>query len=229
MSLPDPSTRIPAGYDSGYNKPAGIDERIWSALLVTGFLIAFLRGAQESSVPSGVVATLLAAVTIDSLSYGMHNLLDNYQFVNFPTLRRIATEFQVHHVRPGDVVKRGYLRNNTYELCFYIGLPLALPALFFERGSFLNVFFLAAGAWTSFIPTVHAWAHQPRHPNRAVTALQKTGLILSPAQHSRHHRGLESEFRSYSLLNGWTNSFFDRFFAGARDQKTLDNRSADYR
>ncbi len=224
-----PSTRIPPGYNPDYNHPIGVDERLWSALLVGAFLGSFAWGALGSSLFTLSAMTALAALYIDSLSYGMHNILDNYRFASFPPLRRIATEFQVHHVRPGDVVKRGYLRNNTYELCFYVGLPLALPALFFERGTALNIFFLASGVWTSFIPTVHAWAHQPRHPNRLVAALQKSGLILSPGRHSRHHRGLESEFRAYSLLNGWTNSFLDLFFAGARDQKTLDQRSADYR
>jgi hypothetical protein len=40
---------------------------------------------------------------------------------------------------------------------------------------------------------------------------------------------LESEFRSYALLNGWTNGILNRYFAGAPSAELREKRAADYR
>lgn len=223
------SSRIPAGYRADYQRPAGVDERIWAGLLCTGLLVSYFRGLSHATILAGVLGTLAAAIWIDALSYFVHRALDNHEFAGHAVLSRLAAEFQVHHARPGDVVKRGYLRNNTMELCFYIAIPQGLPAAFCDLGSAAQVFFLASAVWASFVPTIHAWSHHPRNPNRAVALLQRLRVILSPATHSEHHRGLESEFRSYALLNGWTNGVLNRYFAGAPSSELLEKRAVDYR
>jgi hypothetical protein len=52
---------------------------------------------------------------------------------------------------------------------------------------------------------IHRWAHA-RRPPPIVGALQRAGLVLSPAHHARHHRRHDG---AYCVTCGWLNPLID--------------------
>ena len=201
-------------YDPAPNLYLGVDERLWAALLLSAH-VAVTGWAMAASRPLvACLAIAAAGAWVDAISYFVHDAIDNHAFRGVPVLERVAFEFQMHHRRPGDVVRRGALRNNTVELSLYLATPMAALAVFFPRGSFLGLVFLVSGIYGTLIPTLHAWSHHARHPSAIVRALQRAWLIMPPKAHLRHHVGPGCEFRSYSLVNGWTNRVLDVWFSG---------------
>jgi ubiquitin-conjugating enzyme E2 variant len=69
------------------------------------------------------------------------------------------------------------------------------------------VFAAAVGAWGLPTSQIHKWAHDPRPP-RLARWLQRAGLILSPARHSRHHRFPFAGH--YCITTGWCNPLLER-------------------
>lgn len=201
-------------YDPAPVRLAGVDERVWGGLILTGIGSALAWSLGHASLGSALAGLVIGAAWMDGVTYGVHHLVDNHTFRGLPVLERVAFEFQMHHRYPGDVVPRGALRNNTVELALYLGVPMAGAGLLFPAGSIPGLVLLFGALFGSLVPTIHAWAHHPRHPSRVVRLLQSAGLLLSPREHARHHRGEGSEYRSYALLNGWSNTLLDRFFSG---------------
>ena len=137
---------------------------------------------------SGVVGWLLA----DLLSGLVHWAGDTLGSERTPVLGpSFIAPFREHHDDPQAMVAHG-----TVELVGSTAL-LALPSLvpvthlvaFEGRGSLrlaLGGVLLATLLGVVVTNLVHRWAHMDRPP--AVAALlQRTGLILTPARHERHH------------------------------------------
>lgn len=137
---------------------------------------------------SGVVGWLLA----DLLSGLVHWAGDTLGSERTPVLGpSFIAPFREHHDDPQAMVAHG-----TVELVGSTAL-LALPSLvpvthlvaFEGRGSLRLAFggvLLATLLGVVVTNLVHRWAHMDRPP--AVAALlQRTGLILTPARHERHH------------------------------------------
>jgi len=137
---------------------------------------------------SGVVGWLLA----DLLSGLVHWAGDTLGSEHTPVLGpSFIAPFREHHDDPQAMVAHG-----TVELVGSTAL-LALPSLvpvthlvaFEGRGSLrlaLGGVLLATLLGVVVTNLVHRWAHMDRPP--AVAALlQRTGLILTPARHERHH------------------------------------------
>lgn len=137
---------------------------------------------------SGVVGWLLA----DLLSGLVHWAGDTLGSEHTPVLGpSFIAPFREHHDDPQAMVAHG-----TVELVGSTAL-LALPSLVpvthlvaFEGQGFLRLalggVLLATLLGVVVTNLVHRWAHMERPP--AVAALlQRTGLILTPARHERHH------------------------------------------
>ena len=137
---------------------------------------------------SGVVGWLLA----DLLSGLVHWAGDTLGSEHTPVLGpSFIAPFREHHDDPQAMVAHG-----TVELVGSTAL-LALPSLvpvthlvaFEGRGALrlaLGGVLLATLLGVLVTNLVHRWAHMERPP--AVAALlQRTGLILTPARHERHH------------------------------------------
>lgn len=137
---------------------------------------------------SGVVGWLLA----DLLSGLVHWAGDTLGSERTPVLGpSFIAPFREHHDDPQAMVAHG-----TVELVGSTAL-LALPSLvpvthlvtFEGRGALrlaLGGVLLATLLGVVVTNLVHRWAHMDRPP--AVAALlQRTGLILTPARHERHH------------------------------------------
>jgi ubiquitin-conjugating enzyme E2 variant len=110
----------------------------------------------------------------------------------------------VHHVNPDDFLRRNIIDTNgdvsmlvipALVAAFWIPLDIAAG-----RVAAVFVLSFAAAGW----PTnqVHQWAHMPQPP-RAVRWQQDHGIILSRAEHSRHHR--HPYAMNYCIALGWLN------------------------
>jgi ubiquitin-conjugating enzyme E2 variant len=64
----------------------------------------------------------------------------------------------------------------------------------------LTLFMMAIGV--ALTSQIHKWAHAPEAP-RVVCLLQRTGLLLSPEHHQRHHTAPHTE--NYCITVGWCN------------------------
>lgn len=152
--------------------------------------------------PLVVVVGMLSA---DFVSGMIHWTADTWFEETMPLLgRRFLRPFRVHHVNPDDFLRRNVIDTNGDVSMLVI--PALIAAFWIPLdvvgGQVAAVFVLsfAAAAW----PTnqVHQWAHRP-HPPRLVRWLQDYGIILSRAEHSRHHR--HPYAMNYCIALGWLN------------------------
>lgn len=96
--------------------------------------------------------------------------------------------FTNHHDKPWTM---------TFDLQPVLGgVPVALIGYFVWPW-----FFVSLGAFLAFAQIPHYYTHHAAP--RIVQALQRSGLILRPTLHNRHHR--VSFDRDFCVLNGWTN------------------------
>jgi ubiquitin-conjugating enzyme E2 variant len=65
---------------------------------------------------------------------------------------------------------------------------------------------------------LHYWAHQA-DPPQPVRWLQRTGAVLTPARHARHHRAPCT--RAYCISTGWLNPLLDATHAWRRLERIV--------
>ena len=174
------------------------------ALLLAADVLASAREPRALWIlPAGLVLGVLCA---DFASGTVHWFCDRFFGPDTPVLGRVLiAPFREHHDDPQGIVRHGLLElhgNSCIPVIALLLLGRALqPGPLFQ--SWMLFFSLAALATNQF----HRWAHASS-PAPAVRWLQRSGLILSPEQHGRHHRG---EFRqSYCMTTGWLNPLLDR-------------------
>ena len=108
-------------------------------------------------------------------------------------LPHVVRDFQNHHERPETM---------TFDLQpMLIGLPVGAIGVW--SGS---TFVIALGLFLSVAQVPHYFSHHPA-PGW-VKALQNRRLILPPLVHAKHHTS-KSFDRDFSVLNGWSNEFFN--------------------
>ena len=118
--------------------------------------------------------------------------------------------FREHHEAPRAMLDHDWIAVNR-EPALAAALAWALLALPDARHWLVAHGFAAAFAWSliavgALANQLHAWSHSPAPP-RAVRALQRAGLILSPARHARHHRAPHTS--DYCIAGGWLNPTLD--------------------
>lgn len=96
--------------------------------------------------------------------------------------------FRQHHERPWTM---------TFDLQPVIaGIPIAAAGWWFS-----SAFLVALGVFLSVAQVPHYYSHFPA-PSWA-KLLQRTGIIISPESHNRHHTAPHD--RDYCVLSGWNN------------------------
>jgi plasmanylethanolamine desaturase len=163
--------------------------------------LANAPGVLTWSLPLVVAAGMLSA---DLASGLVHWAADTWGDETMPFVGpRFLRPFRVHHVNPGDFLRRNFIDTNgdvSLVLIPILATALSLPAEGFglKVGLFLTAF--AGLAW----PTnqVHQWAHQAA-PQRLVAWLQDRRLILSGTSHQRHHTFPHTS--DYCMATGWWN------------------------
>ena len=151
------------------------------------------------------VAVLAAAVAADLMSGIVHWIADTWGSETMPVLgRRLLRPFRVHHVNPGDFLRRDFIDTNGDVATLII--PILASAFLIptaaQPGRAAAVFVAAFGACALPTNQVHQWAHRERPPF-AVGWLQRCGLLLSREQHQLHHAAPFA--MNYCITNGWCN------------------------
>lgn len=199
------ATHLPAHDEIGWG------QRTWelscivvavSLLTTHAVRLATTPGIAAWWLPLVVVVGMLAA---DFVSGVVHWTADTWFEETMPVLgRRFLRPFRVHHVNPDDFLRRNIIDTNgdvsmlvIPALVAAFWIPIDLTA---GRVAAVFVLSFAAAGW----PTnqVHQWAHMPHAP-QPVRWLQDHGIILSRAEHSRHHR--HPYAMNYCIALGWLN------------------------
>jgi plasmanylethanolamine desaturase len=174
-----------------------------AGLLLAVHLIRLLKKpAPEWWLPSVFV---LGALGADFISGVVHWTADTWGRETLPVIgRRLLRPFRVHHVNPDDFARRRFLDVNgdvAMIVLFFLLTALAFPM---DRswGRLTEVYFFSFCLVGIATNQVHQWAHM-RRPPAFVRFLQRTGIILSRAEHSRHHVAPYSQH--YCIATGWCN------------------------
>jgi Lipid desaturase domain len=164
------------------------------------------RLVQAAGVPTWSLLLVLPAGVLcaDFTSGLVHWSADTWGSEALPFVGpRFLRPFRVHHLNPGDFLRRGFIDTNgdvSLALIPILGVALCFPVEgpSLHVGAFLTAFAMAA--W----PTnqVHQWAHQPTPP-RLVAWLQDQRLLLSRTAHQRHHSFPHTT--DYCMATGWWN------------------------
>lgn len=155
---------------------------------------------------------LLSYLIADLLSGVVHFLADNFGNADTPILGpALIHPFREHHDDPAEITRHGFLETNGNNclVCIPVFLGLHLTYHWFSPEAAILVGTGVNGTLAFIFLTnqVHKWAHQPKPP-AGVRMLQRTGLILSPDHHARHHR--EPFLNHYCITSGWLNPILDR-------------------
>ncbi len=155
-------------------------------------------------IAAGFIGGLLFS---DFISGFVHWLADNWGNANWPILGTgFIRPFREHHHDPKEITHHGFfeLQGSACIIAtptFFWGMQVAEanPAW----ALFTGVFWLSVAWWVLGTNLFHAWAHVDEPP-RWVTSLQNARLILSPADHQRHHTAPFN--KSYCITTGWFNA-----------------------
>jgi hypothetical protein len=143
----------------------------------------------EVEVAVGVgLAALGAFLLADFLSGLVHFLCDNLGSPATPVLgQKFIKAFREHHDDPVDMTRGDFVEVNADN--FFVCLPVLVPCVLWldvTRHVYLATFLVVLMAFVTVTNEVHKWAHMPEVP-RAMRALQRTPLVLAPADHGVHH------------------------------------------
>ncbi|MEE9381366.1 MAG: fatty acid desaturase CarF family protein [Hyphomonadaceae bacterium] len=156
-------------------------------------------------IPAQIIGGLLLADFISGL---FHWFEDRYGNPDWPVLGHTIRQNQQHHFTP-----RSFLAGTTWTRnreVFAIG---ALFLIGFALAGWLNAFSISAVVFGMFANEIHAAAHRsPKENGRIITALQKTGLLQSHAEHAAHHR--KAKDSHYCVMTNFMNPLLEqaRFF-----------------
>jgi plasmanylethanolamine desaturase len=152
-----------------------------------------------------VGAIVFGAFAADFVSGLVHWAADTWGRETLPLIgRRLLRPFRVHHVNPDDFTRRRFLDvNGDVAMIVVVVLLAALVFPLDQQWGRLAEAFVFSFCLIG-IPTnqVHQWAHMRRPPG-FVRFLQRTGIILSRAEHSRHH--VAPYAQHYCIATGWCN------------------------
>lgn len=130
---------------------------------------------------------------------------------NISPLEQIVFDFKVHHLSPGALARRSFLRL-ALPAMYFIGIPVVAIMLVLSSASWLNPYtglflWVVTGALI-LAQYAHSCAHKRQVPVIPLL-LQKTSLFMTAEQHRSHHADLGVDF---CILNGWGNSVVNRLF-----------------
>jgi ubiquitin-conjugating enzyme E2 variant len=165
-------------------------------------------------------AMALGLLGADLSSGVVHWFCDAWADPEWPLVgRTIVRTFRAHHEDPGAITRHGFVETNGANALIAL-VPMVWAWLLpIERGGALVValgaFCAALALFVALTGQIHKWSHQPR-PRWIVRVLHRTGFVLTPMHHARHH---DQPFdRNYCITSGWLNPLLD----GARFFKRLD-------
>jgi ubiquitin-conjugating enzyme E2 variant len=189
---------------------------ISSALFVTLLVRVVVALAAGTSAWLVLPAFFLGYLFADLISGTAHWFCDTFFAEDTPAIgKTVIQPFRDHHVHPQRITGYRFIEQDTTNF-FLLLLPLAVAFWLGapQPGSVGALFWccclqgLATGSFGTNL--FHKWAHE-RKPPVVVRRLQRSGLILEPERHQRHHRDYS---RGFCVTSGWMNPLLDalRFF-----------------
>ncbi len=182
-------------------------------ILLVRIVVALAGGTSAGLV---LPAFLLGYLFADLVSGTAHWFCDAFFEEDTPGIGKIVIQpFRDHHVHPQRITRYRFIEQDTTN--FFLMLPALAPAFWLgvpwpgSVGSLLWCCCLLGLAMGSFGTNLfHKWAHA-RKPPVSVRWLQRSGLILEPERHQRHHGDYS---RGFCVTSGWMNPLLDtlRFF-----------------
>ncbi len=181
-------------------------------LLLASLLVRIGTADQDMSNWLVFAVALLPGYLIADFGSGLvHWFCDTFFEEETPLLGRLLIQpFREHHRDPQAMTRHGFFELNGNNclamipvlfLALWAGGPTAGSSLSQFAHSLLFTVSLTIFATNQF----HRWAHE-QEPPVAVRWLQRSGLILRPERHQRHHRDFSREF---CMTSGWMNSPLD--------------------
>jgi len=178
--------------------------------------VAFAQRALSGPPPSFMVimvVVLIGVAVADFMSGLFHWFFDTFLEESTPILGpQFVAPFREHHRDPLAMTRHGFLELNGNN-CI-VSLPINMSVWWFapaEPESMLGVLGYLLLLAFSFAVTatnqLHSWAHEAARP-LLVRLLQRSGLVISPGHHARHHTPPHDT--SYCVTNGWLNPLTDR-------------------
>jgi hypothetical protein len=152
------------------------------------------------------LAAALGYVTADFVSGFVHFLADNIGSTRTPFFGPVFIRpFREHHVDPLAITRHDFLEVNGAN-CL-ISLPVLIGTWYFVPihgpGSLFFSAYIGLFLFGIFLTNqFHSWAHNPS-PSKWIRGLQRTGLILGPEHHARHHTPPFNTY--YCITSGWLN------------------------
>ena len=193
------------------------------AAVLAGLAILAGRLWQDLRSPAAaaraVVMLVFGYVMADLLTGCVHWFCDTFFDETTPLVGEgVIAPFREHHRDPLLMTRRGILevtgssfRGMAPVLTMWVWWSAAL-------GSSANAFVFALATGTVATNLLHRWAHDPAPPAFA-RALHRTGLVLTPARHARHHSPPYAA--AYCVTSGWLNPLCERLNLWTRTQAAL--------
>jgi ubiquitin-conjugating enzyme E2 variant len=171
-----------------------------------------LQGVADAGDALAVALALpLAFLVTDLVSGVVHWLCDNFFAEDTPVLgSALIQPFREHHRDPLAITRHGFVQRNHFNTLAV--LPILAWGVLGDAGApgsrsevFASSFLACFGLAVAITNQIHGWAHASRVP-RLVRRLQRTGLVLRPRHHARHHqRG-----QAYCITGGWLDAPLER-------------------
>lgn len=181
--------------------------RVWAGLTSAGAAVAALAMC---------AAGYLAA---DLLTGFIHWFCDTFFEETTPMIgASLICSFREHHRDPLLMTHHGFLELTGSS---FRGLAPMLVGYVLGAGTAgvaANAFVLTLAGGSAATNLFHRWAHEPCAPP-AVRWLQRSGLVLTPERHARHHRPPYGA--AYCVTSGWLNPWCERFRLWSRAETTL--------
>jgi len=196
-----------------------------TSIIVIAFQAYFLYAATSRPLGAAehLAAFAVAFVLADFVNGFVHLVMDNTAGYDSAVGPLIAA-FHLHHRTPAyrpNFLPWVYFNESGAKIwlaCAYV--LLALLHAVFSLPSFPLAVFAYFGMLSSVAEVSHYLCHVPR--GAIATFLGKTGILLSPRHHGKHHL---ADNVHYAFLNGMTNPLLDliarRFFAGYKQNTDL--------
>lgn len=186
---------------------AVLGERVW-------------RGVQSPVDAVWVLAGLASGYLLADLLTGIvHWFCDTFFDEATPFIGPgLIAPFREHHRDPLLMTQHGFLELTGSS---FRGLA-PLLVLFVWQGRSMpptaNAFVFALAAGAAGTNLLHRWAHDPSPPPLA-TFLQRTGVVLTPGRHARHHQPPYAA--AYCVTSGWMNPLCERLRLWSRFEAVL--------
>lgn len=180
------------------------------------FILAFYNLVVHSSVSHlwiSALAFMLSMLFADFCSGLLHWGADTWGTFDTPFVGpTFIRSFREHHVTPTAMCQHDIFETNG-DNCL-----ATLPVLVFmclkevkdSNGTvllwpfFVLNFWVWSCLWIALTNQFHSWSHMQKLPF-FVVMLQKSGIILSPSTHRKHH--VMPFDRNYCITNGWLEPF----------------------